>query len=67
LLVSWFTTSGELDHAYSSIDSEAADSFATASWDAPGVAVPALARLIAVVRDGRGGSDFLERRVCVVP
>jgi hypothetical protein len=67
LLISWFTTSGELDHAYSSIDSTAADSFATAAWDAPGVAAPTPARLFAVVRDGRGGSDFLERRVCVVP
>jgi hypothetical protein len=67
LLVSWFTTAGELDHAYSSIESDVADSLATAAWDAPGVAVPTLARFFVVVRDGRGGSDFLERRVCVVP
>jgi hypothetical protein len=67
LLVSWFTTTGELDHAYSSIDSAAADTIASALWDAPNVAVPTLSRSIVVVRDGRGGSDFVERRVCVVP
>lgn len=67
LLVSWFATGGALDHAYSSIDSEAPDTLATASWDAPSVGAPTLARFFVVVRDGRGGSDFVERRVCVVP
>ncbi|HEY3493580.1 MAG TPA: hypothetical protein VGK73_02795 [Polyangiaceae bacterium] len=67
LLVSWFTNRGELDHAYSSIDSDAPDTLAVATWDAPSVGVPTLARFFVVVRDGRGGSDFLERRACVVP
>jgi hypothetical protein len=67
LLVSWFTTGGELDHAYSSIESTAPDSIASARWDAPSVGAPSVTRLFVVARDGRGGSDYLERRVCVVP
>lgn len=69
LLISYFVTSGELDHAWSLIDSEAPSTTASIAWTSPAATGGALrlARLIAVVRDGRGGADYLERRVCVQP
>jgi len=69
LLVSYFVTSGELDHPWSSIDSTAPSTTASVVWTSPAATgtEPRLARLIAVVRDGRGGTDLLERRVCVQP
>jgi hypothetical protein len=68
LLVSYFATTGELDHAFSAIDSTAASTAASVTWTAPVPrGEPLLARLYVVVRDGRGGSDFAERRVCVTP
>jgi len=67
LLVSYFITHGLVDHAWGSIPSTAANTSTTTNWDAPGTREPLLARFILVARDGRGGSDFTERRVCVVP
>ena len=68
LLISYFVTSGELDHAYSAIDSSAASTSGSVIWTAPVPRdAPLLARLFFVVRDGRGDSDFTERRVCVTP
>jgi len=69
LLVSYFVTSGELDHAFSLIDSDAPSTTSSAVWTSPAAVggAPRLARLFAVVRDGRGGADFIERRVCVQP
>jgi hypothetical protein len=69
LLVSYFITHGDLDHAFSSIQSTAAVAAGSAVWTAPGRVgdVPRLARFVVVARDGRGGSDFVERRVCVEP
>ena len=41
----------------------------SAVWTAPANVrdAPRLARFVVVVRDGRGGSDFVERRICVAP
>jgi hypothetical protein len=69
LLVSYFIDQGDLDHAFSSIQSTASIAAGSAVWTAPGRVgdVPRLARFVVVARDGRGGSDFVERRVCVEP
>lgn len=68
LLLSYFVTSGNLDHAFSAIDSAAPDASGSVVWTPPPHADgPSLARFVFVVRDGRGGSDFTERRLCVVP
>jgi hypothetical protein len=68
LLLSYFVTRGGLDHAWSAIDSAAPGTFGSALWSVPArVDAPALARFVFVVRDGRGGSDFTERRLCIVP
>lgn len=69
LLVSYFIDQGDLDHALSSIPSVQAVAAASTVWTAPGSAgdVPRLARFVVVARDGRGGSDIVERRVCVAP
>jgi hypothetical protein len=68
LLLSYFVTRGGLDHAWSAIDSAAPSAVGSATWTVPArVEAPALARFVFVVRDGRGGSDFAERRACIVP
>ncbi len=68
LLLSYFVTRGNLDHAFSDIDANATDVSGSVIWTPPPHAdAPTLARFIFVVRDGRGGSDFTERRLCVVP
>jgi hypothetical protein len=69
LLVSYFIDQGDLDHAFSSIQSTAAIARGSAVWTAPGHVgdSPRLARFFVVARDGRGGSDFVERRICVEP
>lgn len=69
LLVSYFIDQGDLDHAFSSIRSTAPVAAGSAVWTAPGRVgdAPRLARFVVVARDGRGGSDFVERRVCVEP
>jgi len=67
LLVSYFVSRGELDHAWGGIESDDPSSTTGALWSAPNVDTPALARFVVVVRDGRGGSDFTERRLCILP
>lgn len=67
LLVSYFITHGLLEHAWGSLPSTSPGNAVTTHWDAPAVRSPVLARFVVVARDGRGGSDFTERRVCVVP
>jgi hypothetical protein len=69
LLVSYFIDQGDLDHAFSSIQSTAAVAAGSAVWTAPASVgdAPRLSRFVVVARDGRGGSDFVERRVCVEP
>jgi hypothetical protein len=68
LLLSYFVTWGELDHAFTAIDSGSNATGGSVLWTAPPHGTgPTFVRLFFVVRDGRGGSDFTERRVCVVP
>lgn len=69
LLLSYFIDQGDLDHAFSAITSESLVTAGSAVWTAPGRVgdAPKLARFVVVARDGRGGSDFVERRVCVEP
>jgi hypothetical protein len=67
LLLSYFVTYGELDHAFTAIDSGSTATGGSVIWTIPSRNEPLLVRLFVVVRDGRGGSDFAERRVCVTP
>ena len=69
LQVTHFSTAGELDSAFSAVDGAAALAPASAQWVAPVSAPPEglLVRFFFVARDFRGGSDWLERGVCVVP
>lgn len=67
LLLSYFITRGELDHAWTAIESDAPTTSGSALWAAPPTKELALARFVFVVRDGRGGADFTERRVCIAP
>jgi hypothetical protein len=68
LLFSYFVSRGDVDHAFSGIESTDMTNSTGAIWTAPGsVDEPTLARFVVVVRDGRGGSDFAERRICLVP
>jgi len=68
LLLSYFVTRGNLDHAFSAIEADDPDVSGSVVWTPPPHAdAPTLARFVFVVRDGRGGSDFTERRLCVVP
>lgn len=69
LLLSHFTSSGELERAFSPIAPDSPDIRTDLDWKAPGDAGAGglLVRFWFVVRDLRGGSDFVERALCVVP
>jgi len=68
LLFSYFVSRGDIDHAWSGLESTDTSNATGAIWTAPpSVDAPSLARFVIVVRDGRGGSDFTERRLCIVP
>jgi len=68
LQVSHFTTAGELDRQFSFVEDEETD--ITVDWVTPLVEdVPddgLLVRFHFVVRDGRGGTDWASRALCVV-
>lgn len=70
LLVSHTVTAGKLDRQYSSLEpGEAAPKHVTVSWTAPPRDEVAeggrLVELFFVLRDGRGGTAFTRRTVCV--
>jgi hypothetical protein len=69
LLLSHFASSGELERAFSPIPAEAATISTNIDWIAPADLGPGgrLVRFWFVIRDLRGGSDFVERALCVVP
>lgn len=69
LLLSHFASSGELERAFSPVTPETPEIAADVSFRAPAVSDPGgqLVRFWFVVRDLRGGSDFAERALCVVP
>jgi hypothetical protein len=69
LLLSHFSDRGELEHAFSSIPFDSELTEVSVPWSTP-TSVPAEGRVVRfwfVLRDLRGGSDFLERAVCVEP
>jgi hypothetical protein len=68
LRVSHFSTHGELERAFSSFGADARELDARLSWIAPRAAESGdIMRFYFVVRDLRGGSDWLERAVCFEP
>ena len=64
LLLSTFITSGDVDAPWASIPSTQPNAETDVHWTAGGAG---LARFFFVARDGRGGSDFVERRACSGP
>ena len=68
LQVSHFTTAGELERAFTVFEASDTNLAARVSWKAPKSGpVDGVVRFFFVVRDMRGGSDFIERAVCIVP
>jgi hypothetical protein len=66
LQVSNFTTAGELDRIFTIFEASDARLVTRVSWKAPKTAPEGgLVRLFFVVRDFRGGADWIERGVCV--
>jgi len=67
LLVSQFSDTGTLDHAFLSLSADAQSG--EVNWTAPPLTgqSAAVARFYFVVRDARGGEDFATRALCVVP
>lgn len=69
LQVSHFSTSGELDRAFSYVSGNDSELSVSVDWKAPhGIGDGGHpVRFFFVVRDFRGGSAFTERSLCVVP
>ncbi|HYQ28481.1 MAG TPA: hypothetical protein VER04_14725 [Polyangiaceae bacterium] len=69
LLVSPFVDAGQLDHGFLSLSADTPSEQRRVSWDAPALqgAEPRLVHFYFVVRDARGGQDFTNRALCVVP
>jgi hypothetical protein len=69
LQVSHFSTSGELDRAFSFVSGDDSELSVSVTWKAPGGIGEGghPVRFFFVVRDFRGGSAFTERALCVVP
>jgi hypothetical protein len=64
-----FVSAGELDHVFTRILPDATELGSVVRFSPPAevAASGTLVRLWFVVRDGRGGSDFTERALCVLP
>lgn len=69
LVVSHFVTAGDLERAYSSVDDSAPAAKVRLSWNAPsgGIGSAQIVRFYFVIRDGRGGTDWTRRSLCVLP
>jgi len=66
LQVSHFTTAGSLERAFTIFDASESELVASVRWKAPeAVPLDGFVRLFFVVRDLRGGSDWIERAVCI--
>jgi hypothetical protein len=63
LQLSHFVTGGDLSRAFETVAWDSDELSRESSWTAP--KTPGLVRFWLVLRDFRGGSDFLERDVCV--
>lgn len=75
LQISWLATSGEFDQSFGFLEGDtcasgtASNGSTTVGWLPPETA-PAdgiLVRFHFVLRDGRGGTDWTERALCIVP
>jgi hypothetical protein len=69
ITLSHYTTAGDLERAFSAVDITLPAPQVTVTWTAP-ANVPAdgqLVRFHFVLRDGRGGTDWTTRALCVVP
>jgi len=69
LSLAHFVTAGDLERAYSEVDLDVDPATTRVRWTAPET-VPVggeFVRFYLVLRDGRGGNDFVERALCVVP
>ena len=69
LLVSPFSSAGQLEHGFLALGVDTPPEQQRVGWNAvfAAGAIPHLVRFYFVVRDGRGGQDFAERVLCVVP
>lgn len=69
LLVSPFSSAGKLSNGFLSLTADTPPEERRVTWDAPAIsdALPSLVRFYFVVRDARGGEDFAQRALCVVP
>jgi hypothetical protein len=66
LQVSHFVTAGSLERAFTVFEADVNDLTTRVTWKAPKTAPPGgLVRVYFVVRDLRGGSDWIERAVCI--
>jgi hypothetical protein len=66
LQVSHFTTAGSLERAFTVFEPSDTNLTTRVTWTAPGeVPLDGFVRLFFVVRDLRGGSDWIERAVCI--
>ena len=63
LQLSHFATAGDLDRAFETVAWDSGELVRRSAWTAPKRA--GLVRFWLVLRDFRGGSDFVERAVCV--
>jgi len=69
LLVSPFSSAGKLGHGFLTLSADTPPEQRRVSWEAPALtdSVPSLVRFYFIVRDARGGQDFAQRALCVVP
>lgn len=68
LQISHFTTAGELERTFTMIDPSDRNLAARVQWKAPASTNEVrVVRFFIVVRDLRGGADWVERTVCVSP
>ncbi|MBN2193878.1 MAG: hypothetical protein JW751_13770 [Polyangiaceae bacterium] len=69
LQITYLSTGGDLDHSYGAIEDDADMDRLEVTWEAPETVAEAgeIVRFYFVGRDLRGGVDWIERSVCVVP
>jgi hypothetical protein len=69
LLVSPFSSAGKLGHGFLALSADTPPEQRRVSWEAPAISSTdlGLVRFYFVVRDARGGQDFAQRALCIVP
>jgi len=63
----WYAPEGEFDHDRTGVDPGAADSSSTNQWTAPTVTQSTVVPMWVVLRDSRGGTDFVSAQLTVTP